>query len=42
MKAAFIDSPGSPDAIRYGEVPTPQPGEGEVPRARPCRRAEPH
>jgi NADPH2:quinone reductase len=30
MKAAFIDAPGSPDAIRYGEVPTPQPGEGEV------------
>jgi NADPH2:quinone reductase len=30
MKAAFIDAPGSADAIRYGEVPTPQPGEGEV------------
>src|SRR3984957_5727193 len=30
MKAAFIDAPGSPDAIRYGELPTPQPGEGEV------------
>src|SRR6202042_3666699 len=30
MKAAFIDAPGSPDAICYGELPTPQPGEGEV------------
>jgi NADPH2:quinone reductase len=30
MKAAFIDAPGSPDAIRYGELPTPMPGEGEV------------
>ncbi len=30
MKAAFIDAPGSADTIRNGEVPTPQPGEGEV------------
>jgi NADPH2:quinone reductase len=30
MKAAFIDAPGPPEAIRYGEIPTPQPGDGEV------------
>jgi NADPH2:quinone reductase len=30
MKAAFIETPGSPDTIRYGDLPTPQPGEGEV------------
>jgi NADPH2:quinone reductase len=30
MKAAFIDAPGSADAIRYGEVPTPVPDDGEV------------
>jgi NADPH2:quinone reductase len=30
MKAAFIETPGSPDTIRFGELPTPQPGEGEV------------
>jgi NADPH2:quinone reductase len=30
MKAAFIDTPGSPDSIRFGELPTPTPGEGEV------------
>ena len=30
MKAAFIDSPGPPDAIRYGELPTPVTGEGEI------------
>ena len=42
MKAAFIETPGSPDVIRYGELPTPTPGQGEVLRARPGRRAEPH
>jgi NADPH2:quinone reductase len=30
MKAAYIDAPGPPDVIRYGEVPTPAPKEGEV------------
>lgn len=30
MKAAFIDTPGPADQIRYGELPTPTPGEGEV------------
>jgi NADPH2:quinone reductase len=30
MKAAFIETTGSPDVIRYGDVPTPAPGEGEA------------
>jgi NADPH2:quinone reductase len=30
MKAAFIDTTGSPDVIRYGDLPAPAPGEGEV------------
>jgi NADPH2:quinone reductase len=30
VKAAFIDSTGSPDVIRVGELPTPTPDEGEV------------
>jgi NADPH2:quinone reductase len=30
MKAAFIDAPGPPDALRYGDLPTPEPGHGEV------------
>jgi NADPH:quinone reductase len=30
MKAAFIETTGSPDVIRVGELPTPQPGPGEV------------
>jgi len=30
MKAAYIDEPGPPEAIRYGELPTPQPGPGQV------------
>jgi NADPH2:quinone reductase len=30
MKAAYIESPGPPEAIRYGDVPTPSPGPGEV------------
>jgi NADPH2:quinone reductase len=30
MKAAFYESPGPPDVIRYGDLPTPQPKAGEV------------
>ncbi len=30
MKAAFIESTGSPDAIRYGDLPAPSPKAGEV------------
>jgi NADPH2:quinone reductase len=30
VKAAFIESTGSPDVIRHGELPTPTPGEGQV------------
>lgn len=30
MKAAYIDAPGPPDAIRYGDLPDPIPGPGEV------------
>jgi NADPH2:quinone reductase len=30
MKAAFIETTGSPDVIRYGELPQPVPGDGEV------------
>src|SRR5436309_817201 len=30
MKAAYIDTPGSPDGIRYGDLPKPAPGNGEV------------
>ncbi len=30
MKAAFIETTGSPDLIRFGDLPTPAPGEGEV------------
>jgi NADPH2:quinone reductase len=30
MKAAFIESTGSPDVIRYGDLPQPAPAEGEV------------
>ncbi len=30
MKAAFIEATGSPDAIRYGDLPRPVPGSGEV------------
>ena len=33
MRAAFIETTGSPDLIRVGELPTPKPGQGEV-RAR--------
>jgi NADPH2:quinone reductase len=30
MKAAFLESTGGPEVIRYGELPTPEPGPGEV------------
>jgi NADPH:quinone reductase len=30
MKAAFYDSPGPPDVLRYGDLPTPTPTPGEV------------
>lgn len=30
MKAAFYETTGSPDVIRYGELPRPTPGPGEV------------
>src|SRR5262249_2618170 len=30
MKAAFIDAPGPAESIKFGELPTPTPGPGEV------------
>src|SRR5262245_18008669 len=30
MKAAFLDNPGPPEVLRYGELPTPSPKAGEV------------
>jgi len=30
MKAAYIDGHGSVEDIRVGEIPTPEPGPGEV------------
>jgi NADPH2:quinone reductase len=30
MKAAFLDSPGAPDVIHYGDLPTPEPKQGEL------------
>ena len=30
MKAAFFDTPGPPDVVRYGDLPTLSPKEGEV------------
>src|SRR5215472_8056902 len=30
MKAAYIETTGSPNVIRHGELPTPAPGEGEA------------
>ena len=30
MKAAYIERTGPPDTIRYGELPKPQPGDGQV------------
>ncbi len=30
MKAAFIETTGGPEVIRYGDLPTPKPGPGQV------------
>lgn len=30
MKAAFLDATGPPDALRYGDLPTPTPKAGEI------------
>jgi NADPH2:quinone reductase len=30
MKAAYIETPGAPEVIRYGDLPRPSPKEGEV------------
>ena len=30
MKAAYFETTGAPDVIRYGDLPTPTPGAGEV------------
>ena len=30
MKAAYIEQPGPAESIRYGDLPDPQPGEGQV------------
>lgn len=30
MKAAYLETTGPADVIRFGELPTPEPGEGEV------------
>ena len=30
MKAAFLETTGAPDVIRFGDLPTPTPAEGEV------------
>ena len=30
MKAAFIDAPGPPESLQYGDLPTPEPKAGEV------------
>src|SRR6266851_5606649 len=30
MKAAFLETTGGPEVIRYGELPTPAIGKGEV------------
>src|ERR1700730_18543762 len=30
MKAAFLEAPGPPEVIRYGDLPTPKPKPGEV------------
>lgn len=30
MKAAFFDAPGDPEVIRYDELPTPEPGAGQL------------
>jgi NADPH:quinone reductase len=30
MKAAYFEAPGPPEVIRYGDLPTPEPKQGEV------------
>ena len=30
MKAAYVEQPGPAESIRYGDLPDPQPGEGQV------------
>src|SRR5437899_40632 len=30
MKAAFLDAVGAPEALRYGDLPTPNPKPGEI------------
>jgi NADPH2:quinone reductase len=30
MKAAFLDTTGAPDVLKYGDLPTPEPKKGEV------------
>src|SRR5947209_6762166 len=30
MKAAFIETTGGPEVIRYGDLPRPEPGQGEI------------
>src|SRR5262245_25231437 len=30
MRAAYLETTGAPEVIRYGELPTPTPGPGEV------------
>jgi NADPH:quinone reductase len=30
MKAAYVEAPGPPDAIRFGDLPRPEPKQGEV------------
>jgi NADPH2:quinone reductase len=30
MKASFLDAPGAPDVLRYGDLPTPTPKAGEI------------
>ena len=30
MKAAFLETPGAPDVLRYAELPTPTPKAGEI------------
>ncbi|MBI2806844.1 MAG: NADPH:quinone reductase [Planctomycetes bacterium] len=30
MKAAFLDAPGAPDVLRFGDLPTPTPKTGEI------------
>jgi len=39
MKAAYIETTGAPDVIRYGDLPDPEPKEREVrvQKSRPWR-----